>query len=211
MADCETIRSYDQLARQHAAFQRSQQPTAIYRLIETFFHPGAPTIDVGSGSGRDVAWLNQHGYPAIGLEPSPMMIAEARKAYPDIEVRLDSLPEPSSIEDASFDNVLCVAVLMHLPPSDLRCAVVHLARILRPGGRLIVSYRTPPPEGERAIDGRLFTAISPAAFTSLLAANGFQLLFLEEIPDHSRPLIRWWNVVAEKILLSGSADCRPVY
>ncbi len=140
-------------------------------------HPGAPARDVGSGSGRDDAWLNQHGYPAIGLEPSPMMIAEARKAYPDIEVRLYSLPELTTIEDASFDNVLCVAVLMHLPPIDLRCAVVHLARILRPGGRLIVSYRTPPPECERAIDGRLFTTISPAAFTSLLSPNGFHYCF----------------------------------
>jgi SAM-dependent methyltransferase len=199
MADCETIRSYDQLARQHAAFQRSQQPTAVYRLIETFFHAGAPTVDIGSGSGRDVAWLNQHGYPAIGLEPSPMMIAEARTAYPGIDVRLDSLPELSSIEDASFDNVLCVAVLMHLPANELERAVIHLARILRRGGRLIVSYRTPPPEGERAIDGRLYTTIPPAVFRSLLEANGFQLLFWEEIPDHSRPLIRWWNTVAEKI------------
>lgn len=198
MADAETIRSYDQLAREQAAFQRHLQPTAIYRLVETFFYPGRPTIDIGSGSGRDVAWLNQHGYQAIGLEPSARMIAEARAAYAGIEVRQGALPDLAGIADASFDNVLCVAVLMHLPAAELIGAAINLARILRPGGRLIVSYRTPPPEGERAHDGRLYTVIPPARLMLLLESSGLQILFSEDLPDPHRPSIRWFNLVAEK-------------
>ncbi|WP_298819115.1 class I SAM-dependent methyltransferase [Chloroflexus sp.] len=198
MADPQTIRTYDELARQQAAFQRSLHPDAIYRLVDTFFHPGKPTADVGSGSGRDVAWLNQRGFPTVGFEPSTGMIAEARAAYPGIEVRAAALPELAGIADASFDNVLCIAVLMHIPAAALISATINLARIMRPAGRLIISYRTPPPEGERALDGRLYTWLPPARLTLLLESSGLRVLFTEETPDPQRPGIRWFNLVAEK-------------
>ncbi|MEF3274602.1 MAG: class I SAM-dependent methyltransferase [Chloroflexus sp.] len=198
MADPQTIRSYNELARQQAAFQRSLYPAAIYRLIETFFHAGRPTADIGSGSGRDVAWLNQHGFPAVGFEPSAGMIAEARAAYPSIEVRASALPELAGIADASFDNVLCVAVLMHLPATELKSAAINLARIMRPTGRLIVAYRTPPPAGERAPDGRLYTWLPLAQLILLLESSDLRVLFSEEIPDPQRTDIRWFNLVAEK-------------
>lgn len=198
MPDPQTIRAYDELARQQAAFQRNQRPESIYRLITAFFHHGRPTADIGSGSGRDVAWLNQHGYPATGFEPSLGMINEARAAYAGINVQPAALPDLAGVEDASFDNVLCVAVLMHLPAAELISAAVNLARILRPGGRLIVSYRTPPPDGERAPDGRLYTTIPPARLTLLLESVGLRVLLVEEVPDNSRPGIQWINVVGEK-------------
>ncbi len=198
MADPQTIRSYDELAREQAAFQRSLRPDAIYRLIETFFHRGRPTADVGSGSGRDVAWLQRQGFPAVGLEPSAGMIAESRAAYPGIEVRAAALPELNGVADASFDNVLCMAVLMHVPAAELISATINLARIMRPGGRLIISYRTPPPEGERALDGRLYTWLPPARLTLLLESSGLRVLLCEETADPHRPGIRWFNFVAEK-------------
>lgn len=198
MPDPQTIRTYDELARQQAAFQRNQHPDAIYRLIEAFFHRGRPTADIGSGSGRDVAWLEQHGYPTIGFEPSVGMINEARAAYAGINVQSAALPDLVGIDDASFDNVLCVAVLMHLPAADLIGAAVNLARILRHGGRLIVSYRTPPPEGERAADGRLYTAIPSARLVLLLESVGIRVLLVEEIPDQTRPGIQWVNVAGER-------------
>ncbi len=198
MPDPQTIRAYDELARQQAAFQRNQRPESIYRLITAFFHHGRPTADIGSGSGRDVAWLNQHGYPATGFEPSLGMINEARAAYAGINVQPAALPDLAGVEDASFDNVLCVAVLMHLPAAELISAAVNLARILRPGGRLIVSYRTPPPDGERAPDGRLYTTIPPARLTLLLESVGLRVLLVEEVPDNSRPGIQWINVVGER-------------
>ncbi len=198
MADPQTIRSYDELARQQAAFQRSLHPDAIYRLIEAFFHRGKPTADLGSGSGRDVAWLQQRGFPAVGFEPSTGMIAEARAAYSGIEVQSAALPELAGIADASFDNVLCVAVLMHLPAAELISAAINLARIMRPGGRLIVSYRTPPPEGERALDGRLYTWIPPSRLILLLESSGLRVLLSEEMPDSNRSDVRWFNLVVEK-------------
>ncbi|WP_322488804.1 class I SAM-dependent methyltransferase [Chloroflexus sp.] len=199
MPDQQTIRAYDELARQQAAFQRNRRPESIYRLIKTFFHPGRPTADIGSGSGRDVVWLEQHGYPTIGFEPSQGMINEARAAYAGINVQQAALPDLAGIADASFDNVLCVAVLMHLPIAELTGATVNLARILRPGGRLIVSYRTPPPDGERTPDGRLYTDIPLTHFILLLESVGMRVLVVEEAPDTSRPGIQWINVVGERV------------
>jgi hypothetical protein len=53
-------------------------------------------------------------------------------------------------------------VLMHLPPEHLTPAVRTLARILKPGGRLVVSYRKSRSASETEPDGRLFAPIPPA-------------------------------------------------
>jgi SAM-dependent methyltransferase len=111
-------------------------PETIFAGLPGIFHPGAPTADIGCGSGRDVAWLRDLGNQAVGYDASEGMLREARAAYPGIDVRHDSLPELASIPDGAYANVLCSAVLMHLPREDLITAAINLARILAPGGRL---------------------------------------------------------------------------
>lgn len=51
----------------------------------------------------------------------------------DIVCDITDIPEP----DASFDAILCLEVLEHVP--DPRAVIVELSRLLRPGGRLIMS------------------------------------------------------------------------
>jgi ubiquinone/menaquinone biosynthesis C-methylase UbiE len=51
----------------------------------------------------------------------------------DIVCDITAIPEP----DASFDAILCLEVLEHVP--DPRAVIVELSRLLRPGGRLIMS------------------------------------------------------------------------
>ena len=74
-------------------------------------------------------------------------------------------------------TVLCWAVLMHLPEEFLFDEVFNLRRILKPGGRLLISTPldgpTTDPETHREPDGRLFNGVTPENFHFLLEKVGF--------------------------------------
>jgi hypothetical protein len=66
------------------------------------------------------------------------MLRAAREFYLEQEFQCDSLPDVPTVPDQAFANVLCSGVLMHLPREHLPPAALTLARILRPGGRLVL-------------------------------------------------------------------------
>lgn len=114
-----------------------------FSLVRTDIAPLLPqrahkVLELGCGGGATLAWLRQTGRAehTTGIELMPAAAAAARG-------RVDRLMEGDlegllpGLEDASFDLVLCLDVLEHLvdPWSALRRA--H--RLLRPGGRVIVS------------------------------------------------------------------------
>src|SRR5262249_10218920 len=193
--DRETLQAYERGAAEIAARHRAIAPAELHRLLLGFFHPAQPTADIGCGCGRDVAWLAQHGFPAAGYDPSEQMVRAAREFYPEQEFHCDSLPDLPTVPDKAFANALCSGVLMHLPREHLAPAVHTLARILKPGGRLVLSCRESRSGSEREPDGRLFTPIAPGELTRLLEAAGFQVLVSTRQHD-SGPSEPGWSVLA---------------
>src|SRR5689334_7163685 len=113
--DRPTVTAYDTSAAAFAADWHSQPPpTDLHALVRRFFQPGGRTADVGCGSGREVAWLDANGFPATGFDPSEGLLAQARALYPALTFVPAALPDLAGVADASFDNVLCETVLMHL-------------------------------------------------------------------------------------------------
>jgi SAM-dependent methyltransferase len=155
--DQQTVVFYTQHAADLCARYRRIAPDGLYDLIRAWFHAGAATADIGCGSGRDVAWLTDHGFAAVGYDASPAMLAEARAAYPTIDVRTGALPDLATIPDDTYANILCAATLMHVPRTDIITAVLNLARILRPAGRMILAYRVSTVRG-LCPDNRLLRA-----------------------------------------------------
>src|SRR5262249_4779572 len=70
---------------------------------------------------------------------------------------------------ASFDNVLCETVLMHLPRDDIAPSVRRLMAILRPGGCLYLSWRVTTGADQRDAHGRLYAAFAPTLVIDALA------------------------------------------
>ncbi|NCC31666.1 MAG: methyltransferase domain-containing protein [Chloroflexia bacterium] len=203
LMDTQTLAAYEADAARYAAYQRTTAvPAPIRRLVAGFFVPGAPTADIGCGVGRDSAWLSTQGFPTVGIEPSAALRAQAQAAFPGLDLREDALPDLARLPDQAFVNVLCSAVLMHLPAADLIGAALALVRILKPGGRLILAYRGSRTSAEREADGRLFTTIEPGRLVLLLESAGFVVLHREATPDAERDGITWSTLVAER----GSLD-----
>ena len=96
--------------------------------------------DVGCGPGRVAAFLAAQGLDTIGIDPSPAMLVEARRAHPDIdfkEGRLDDLP----IDAASLAGAVCWYSIIYTPPDRLDDAFNELRRVLEPGGHLLVAFQ----------------------------------------------------------------------
>jgi SAM-dependent methyltransferase len=116
--------------------------------------PAGVAVDAACGTGRFSALLAARGHRVIGVDSSPDMLARARVRVPGGEFRsgdLNRLP----VDDAAADLVVCGLALTHV--RDLRPVFAEFARVLRPGGHLVVSDMHP----ERILRGAIPTLRGP--------------------------------------------------
>jgi SAM-dependent methyltransferase len=204
--DRPTVTAYDKSAADFAADWHSRpEPDDLHVLVRRFFRPG-PTADIGCGSGREVAWLNANGYPATGFDPSEGLLAQARALYPALTFVSTALPDLAGVPDASFDNVLCETVLMHLPRDAIAPSVRRLAAILRPGGCLYLSWRVTAGADARDAHGRLYAAFEPGLVTDAFARGAAILLDEQATSASSGKIVR--RVIARKDAIGGGAANR---
>ncbi|MCO4747851.1 MAG: class I SAM-dependent methyltransferase [Proteobacteria bacterium] len=201
--DPKTRRAYDDHAETYASRWLQADRTNTHALVRRFFTPGKPTLDVGSGIGRDVAWLCEHDFPAEGVEVSSTLLGLARQTYPSRRFSSGSLPELHL--DRRFSNILCRNVIMHLAREVHPHAVTALLRHLAPEGALLLTWRPDTPDGEqRDGDGRLYAHVDEDQLRQAARQAGAEWLHDEVITSGSsgKPL----RVVA---LRRGAPDTTP--
>lgn len=103
---------------------------------------GRRILDVGCGSGALFAALHDSGAVVTGFDRSTAMLEQARRRLgDDADLRVADLGSPLPFPDRSFDDAVASLVLHYL--RDWGPALTELRRVLRPGGRLIVSVDHP--------------------------------------------------------------------
>jgi SAM-dependent methyltransferase len=117
-------------------------------------------LDMGCGTGRFTIPLAERAESVSGLDLSPMMLDTARKKLADRGLEADlregdmaALP----FADASFDVVVSMLALMHIPREDRQQVFHEVARVLRPGGRLLIGVKNSV--FERMFRGDRFAAV----------------------------------------------------
>ena len=119
--------------------------TDLMDRLQELVPPGSRGLDAGCGAGaRDVFFYWQMGYDIYGVDAVDENILEARRLHPEIASRVSvaDLREPLNYVDASFDFVLCNAVIQHIEPDvALGVTLPELARVLKAGGVLQIMFK----------------------------------------------------------------------
>lgn len=190
--DLQTSDFYERYAAALTADSEARH-SAMLAHIQSTLGAGACVLDVGSGSGRDVAAMLELGLDAFGVEPNAAMRDRAIALYPSLQGRLRPATLPrlgrpfGDLHPEGFDAVVCSAVLMHLDETELATALESLVSQLRDADAdanlrhsptLLISVPEMGPfqlAGGRDADGRRFSNHDPAGVEKRLASLGWSL------------------------------------
>jgi ubiquinone/menaquinone biosynthesis C-methylase UbiE len=131
---------YDGLADWYDAFVRgegSRWTRSAGELIQELLGRGpGRCLDLGCGTGVFVPLLDELGWTVVGVDLSDDQLRVARERVGDIaEALLPADAQSLPFEDRSFDAVTAALVYTDIDRYDL--ALLEVARVLRPGGRLV--------------------------------------------------------------------------
>lgn len=107
--------------------------TDLRDLDLSVFRPGMTVLDIGCGYGRELGRLADAGCVPVGIDPSPACVARSRElGFTTHEAYAERLP----FADNSIDGVILQVVL---PYTDDGAALREINRVLKPGGRCVLS------------------------------------------------------------------------
>jgi SAM-dependent methyltransferase len=170
---------YEDMAADYAvrfgAELREQDPDTDFLDAALAELPVGPVLDVGCGPAQVSGYLIAHGRTAIGLDIAPGMLAAAARLVPGAALlAADLLALP--LRPASCAGAVASYSLHHLPRARLGTALGGLARVLMPGGVLVVI--THGGAGEEWLDrpgGQVVVSTySPDELAGLLRDNGLE-------------------------------------
>jgi SAM-dependent methyltransferase len=102
-----------------------------------------PALDVGCGTGLLAERVAAAGYDVVAADPFRGMLAQLhrrRPGFPAVQAGGGALP----FADGTFALVYCVAVMHHVAdPLAVRRTLLEMARVARPGGRILVWDHNP--------------------------------------------------------------------
>ncbi|MEV7226188.1 MULTISPECIES: class I SAM-dependent methyltransferase [Polymorphospora] len=138
--------AYDEIAERFAEIN-AEMPAGYLVPAQEFgkLAEAGPILDLGCGAGRDMAYWADRGRRVVGLDLSLGMLrqAAARCGQPLAQGDMCGLPFRAGV----FTGVWCSASLLHLPKALAPVVLAEVARVLRPGGVLMVALKEGGGEG----------------------------------------------------------------
>lgn len=153
---------------------------AILQPVVGLVPPPARVLDVGCGSGRDLAWLRKKGYTGFGIEASPELAPRAWKhcGCPILVADFTAYP----LEKFQADLIIAVGSLVHIPHRQLSVCIEQLLKgfrkkIARGEGHphLYLSFKAGTGTRQET-DGRVFYLWRDAALRSVFAELGLGII-----------------------------------
>jgi len=200
--DQKTINFYQDNAKQVAERYESVV-SDLSKHFSKSFTTGMKILDIGCGSGRDLAVLHSLGYDCYGVDPTPQFVAITQEIHPELKDRIfqGALPDLSVPFGGGFDGVLCSAVLMHIEVDQLPDAAKAIKACINVGGRLLFSVpskRLDVISENRDQNGRLFIPNQANRLKSIFEELGFKTVSSWDNSDSmGRDAVAWESVLME--------------
>jgi len=144
---------------------------------------GGPVADLGCGPGRITGHLAELGLDVSGIDLSPGMVEVARREHPGIPFSVGSMLD-LPFGEAELAGALAWYSIIHIPQDEQDALFREFARVVRPGGRLVLAFQVSTAGNEDVVqlthayghDIDLRTRRqSPERVRGRLAAAGFAL------------------------------------
>ncbi|MEQ3553138.1 class I SAM-dependent methyltransferase [Pseudonocardia nematodicida] len=119
---------------------------AFARLVRAGGSDSA-VLDAGCGSGQWTDHLDRDGTRAYGIDLSPAMVTIARRYRPDLRFEVGSLLQLDA-PDRSVAGVFAHFSLIHTPPDLLPDVLGEFARVIEPGGPLLIGVQITDSAGD---------------------------------------------------------------
>ena len=162
-------RSYDKMGEIYHSFRDNEKFTQqLEQFSDLLPHPGK-VLDAGSGAGKPTAeFLVNKGFHVTGVDISGKMVELARKNI----LTLD-------FPDDSFDGIICVYTLWHIPRSNHPAIIENFHRMLKEDGILVLNTGTYESEGMSDFFGEpmLWSTNNPKKTLGTVMDSGFEIVF----------------------------------
>ncbi len=135
-------------------FSKSRPHACLAPFCEDHLENGGTVLDLGCGGGRNSQFLAERGFSVHGLDISPAGVDLSRKRLKKAGLtgsfsvgELSAIPCP----DSSFAAVVCIAALDHVTLPGAGKALGEMRRVLRPAGKILLTFD--PPGRDEEIKG----------------------------------------------------------
>ncbi|HEY8548707.1 MAG TPA: metalloregulator ArsR/SmtB family transcription factor [Vicinamibacterales bacterium] len=160
---------------------------APLRALFGLFDPRWTVADLGCGTGRATALIAPFIGRVIGVDASPEMLEAARTRLsdqPNVELRQGTLEE-LPLADREADAAFLLLVLHHVPEPGR--VLAEAARVLRPGGRVVIADMLPHDREEyRQTMGHVWLGFADRQIERLLTGAGFAQVRIQPLPPEPK-------------------------
>ena len=190
-----TIEYYNQHVDEYVENTLHADMSEARNKFLSYIPEGGTILDFGCGSGRDAKAFFDAGYQVVPLDGSPTMCTSAHQLL-DLPVICCEFQNYWAM--AQYDGVWACASLLHLDKVELQQVLGQLAKSLKPGSPLYMSFKYGDYCGER--NGRWFTDMTEESLQELMSSFSALQLIEQWLTEDVRPerAEKWLNSIYKR-------------